>query len=172
MIEYADSATCLRATSFAISATPPREIRARSCGNCRPGAIDALRTRVVRKDPDRHRAGGRTLRPAQIVAMLVGDTSDLPPALAGLSTTGLLRQESPETLDRWIDAATAAGLIAVSSDKYRTLSLTTLGRDVMTGRTEDLRVTPPIRVPGLSSWRRLRKHRPTAYGRGRLDDEW
>ena len=54
----------------------------------------------------------------KIVAMLVGDTSDLPPVLAGLSTTGLLRQEAPETLGGWIDAATAAGLIAVSSDKY------------------------------------------------------
>ena len=172
MIAYAETRQCLRATILRYFGDPAARDPCRSCGNCDPRGIDAYERELVRKIlAGVARAGGR-YGPRKIVAMLVGDTSDLPPALAGLSTTGLLRQEAPETLDRWIDAATAAGLIAVSSDKYQTLSLTTLGRDVMTGRTEDLRVTPPIRVPGRSSWRRLRKHRPTASRRGRLDDEW
>ena len=36
-------------------------------------------------------------------------------------------------MERWIDAACGAGLIAISPDEYRTLRLTPLGRDVMTG---------------------------------------
>src|SRR5207302_1899247 len=60
-----------------------------------------------------------------------------------LSTTGLLRAEHPRTIERWIDAATGAGLIRVSTDQYRTLSLTPLGRELMAGRVEDVQVAVP-----------------------------
>jgi hypothetical protein len=77
--------------------------------------------------------------------MLVGDTSELPADLTTLSTTGLLRHEQSATIGQWIDAGVAAGLIAVSNDRYRTLGLTAHGRDVMTGRTENLRMSSPVR---------------------------
>ena len=75
--------------------------------------------------------------------MLVGNVEDLPAPLTQLSTTGLLRQEDPQTVERWIDAACAAGLIRASADKYRTLGLTPLGREVMAGREEDVQMTVP-----------------------------
>jgi hypothetical protein len=62
-----------------------------------------------------------------------------------LSTTGLLRDEDPRTIERWIDAVCAAGLVRASDDKYRLLSLTPLGREVMAGRVEDVQMTVPVR---------------------------
>jgi hypothetical protein len=62
-----------------------------------------------------------------------------------LSTTGLLRDQDPQTIERWIDAAGAAGLVRASDDQYRTLSLTPLGREVMAGRVEDVQMTVPVR---------------------------
>jgi hypothetical protein len=109
----------------------------------------------------------------KIAAMLVGDTSELPPALARLSTTVALSQEQSETIGRWIDAAVAAGLIAMSKDQYRTLSLTAPGREVMRGRAENLRITRPAKTPGLSSWRRFRGHRSVHRRRGPWSgDDW
>ena len=75
--------------------------------------------------------------------MLVGKVDDLPDALTKLSTTGLLKSEPPLIVERWIDAACGAGLIALSPDKYQTLRLTPLGRDVMSGRVEDVVMTVP-----------------------------
>src|SRR4030095_4002484 len=49
------------------------------------------------------RAGERFGR-RRIVEMLLGDTGDLPPALTGLSTCGLLKHETSEALHAWIDA--------------------------------------------------------------------
>jgi hypothetical protein len=97
----------------------------------------------------------------------VGDTSELPPGLANLSTTGLLRHEQPATLDRWIDAGVAAKLIAISTDQYRTLSLTALGRGYMSGRTEHLEIAAPGRAPALQSWRRVGGRR-----RARFSEDW
>ena len=76
------------------------------------------------------RAGERYGR-RKIVAMLTGHIDDLPEPLTRLSTTGLLSGEPPATVERWIDSASGAGLIQVSSDEYRTLSLTSLGRDLL-----------------------------------------
>ena len=97
--------------------------------------------------------------------MLVGNVDDLPEPLTRLSTTGLLRTENPRTIEQWIDAASAAGLIRVSDDQYRTLSLTALGRNVMAGRlTEDVRMAVPvIRQP--SSIRRAPRRRRGARRR-------
>ena len=66
------------------------------------------------------RAGERFGR-RRIVAMLVGDTRDLPVDLARLSTTGLLRHEPSDSLEGWLDAAIVAELISVTRDQYRTL---------------------------------------------------
>jgi ATP-dependent DNA helicase RecQ len=90
------------------------------------------------------RAGERYGR-RRIAAMLVGAVDDLPAPLTRLSTTGLLAGEHPRTIERWIDAACGAGLIAVSRDEYRTLTLTPLGRDVMAGRVEEVGMSIPTR---------------------------
>ena len=95
--------------------------------------------------------------------MLVGNVEDLPEPLARTSTAGLMRDEHPRTVERWIDAASAAGLIRVSDDQYRTLSLTTLGRNVMAGRVESVQMAVPV----------VRHARATRRGsRGRLDANW
>lgn len=88
------------------------------------------------------RAGERYGR-RRIAAMLAGDVEELPEPLTRLSTTGLLRGEPPRTIERWIDAACAAGLMAVSADRYRTLRLTPRGRDLMAGRIEQAMLAMP-----------------------------
>ena len=90
------------------------------------------------------RAGERYGR-RRIVSMLTGDTSGLPARLAGLSTTGSLRDEPREILDGWIHAAVASGLLIVSPDEYRTLSLTAKGQDVLAGRARGWHIPPPSR---------------------------
>jgi hypothetical protein len=87
--------------------------------------------------------------------MLTGDATELPASLAGLSTVGVLRHERADTIDDWIDASVAAGLIAVSSDKYRTLALTPLGREVMSGRAPRVRIASPLRPARLAMARAL-----------------
>jgi superfamily II DNA helicase RecQ len=47
-------------------------------------------------------------------------------------------------------------LISVTADKYRTLSLTTLGREVMAGRVEDVRMNVPRDFSSGGSRRRRR----------------
>ena len=81
------------------------------------------------------------------IAHFAVDVTDLPEPLTRLSTTGLLRDEAPRTIERWVEAACAGGLIRVSSDRYRTLSLTPRGRDVMAGRVEE--VVDPDEAEGL-----------------------
>ena len=107
----------------------------------------------------------------KILAMLMGQTGDLPPGLATLSTAGLLRQEDSRTIGRWLEAAVAGGLVEVSSDRYRTLSLTALGHDVMTGRARDPDIQPAAGAAGLLSGRRFRT-RGRAHRRPRWLDEW
>jgi hypothetical protein len=46
-------------------------------------------------------------------------------------------------------------LIRVSSDRYRTLSLTSLGREVMAERVEEVALAPPVLRP--SSPRHVRR---------------
>jgi ATP-dependent DNA helicase RecQ len=144
MIGYADTTACLRATVLRYfgDAEAVRE-PCGSCGNCEPGAIDAFEYQLVRKILAGVARGGERYGRQRIVAMLTGNTTDLPPALAGLSTTGLLKQETPETVGGWIQASIDAGLLAVSKAPYRTLSLTPQGRDVMRARLNDA----PIRRP-------------------------
>ena len=91
--------------------------------------------------------------------MLVGAVDDLPPSLTGLSTTGLLAGEPPKIIERWIDAASGAGLISTSPDEYRMLALTPLGREVMAGRVEDVSMSIPVARPAPAG-RRTRQRRP------------
>jgi ATP-dependent DNA helicase RecQ len=160
MIAYAETRQCLRGTILRYFGDPAVREPCQSCGNCQPhGTLDAHDRELVRKILSGIARAGERYGRRKIIAMLVGDTSDLPPSLTSLSTTGLLRQEQSETIDLWIDAGVIAGLIAISPDRYRTLGLTAQGRDVMSGRAGTLEIAPPRRWPARSGRRRLRRDR-------------
>jgi ATP-dependent DNA helicase RecQ len=172
MIAYAETSQCLRGTILRYFGDPAVDDRCGSCGNCQPhGSIDMYDRELVRKILSGIARAGERYGRRRIVAMLVGDTSELPPVLTTLSTTGLLRHEPSATIEEWIDAGVAAGLIAISNDRYRTLSLTAHGRDVMSGRTENLRISSPVRSPRLSSRRHFRDGGRVSY-RGRRGFGW
>jgi ATP-dependent DNA helicase RecQ len=115
------------------------------------------------------RAGERYGR-RRIAAMLVGALDDLPPTLTTLSTTGLLAGDDAKTIERLIDAACGAGLIAPSRDEYRTLTLTPFGRDVMAGRVEEVYMSiPPVRPVPTRRARKRRLRRESLPGRVSLD---
>jgi ATP-dependent DNA helicase RecQ len=169
MIAYAETSQCLRVTILRYFGDPAAGDRCASCGNCQPqGSLDMYDRELVRKILSGIARAGERYGRRRIVAMLVGETSELPPGLTTLSTTGLLRHEPSATIGQWIDAGIAAGLIAVSNDRYRTLSLTAHGRDVMSGRTENLRISSPVRVPRLSSRRHFRVDGGAAHRRRRV----
>src|SRR6185295_11788736 len=94
MIEYADSAACLRATILRYFGDAAVREPCGSCGTCRPGAIDAYEQTLVRNLLSGIARAGESYGRHRIIAMLRGDTGDLPPSLAKLSTTGLLRHET------------------------------------------------------------------------------
>jgi len=165
MVAYANSAGCLRATILRYFRDPAAREPCGACGNCaRRAPIDPPARLLIRKILSgiaraRERYGRR-----KIAAMLVGNLDDLPPPLTQLSTTGLLKHEDQRTIERWIDAACSAGLICASEDRYRTLGLTPLGRDVMAGRVEEVEMAAPTVRPASST---LRKRRPAGRGDGR-----
>jgi hypothetical protein len=86
--------------------------------------------------------------------MLVGDTEGVPEDHAAVDN-GLLGAHEPRLMERWIESACATGLIAVSADRYRTLTLTACGRAVMAGRIEDVQMY-------VSAARRCRRDAPNA----------
>ena len=145
MVEYADTATCLRAMILRYFGDPDAREPCGACGNCCPGAPDAYERELVRKILAGVARAGERYGRNRIVSMLLGDTGDLPPALTRLSTTGLLRQETEGTLHDWITACVAASLVVVSKDQYRTLSLTPEGRQVMQGRLQTVTVARAAR---------------------------
>jgi ATP-dependent DNA helicase RecQ len=159
MVDYANTTGCLRGTILRYFGDGAARDRCDGCGNCRPGALDGYERDLVRKILSGIARAGERYGDHRIVAMLLGDTGDMPPALSRLSTTGLLRHESPDGLREWIDAALTAGLIARSKPRY-TLSLTPLGRDVMRGNVIDVRIAQPQRSVDALMW---------ARGRGFLD---
>jgi ATP-dependent DNA helicase RecQ len=162
MIDYADTSGCLRATILRYFGDPAACERCDSCGNCRPGAIDGYERELVRKVLSGIARAGERYGRQRIVAMLLGDTGDLPPALTALSTTGLLRHETSDSLHAWIDASISAGLVTFSNDQYRTLGLTEQGRELMRGlRSTDQIVRPrTVRRPSLPDlWRGVRRIR-------------
>ena len=159
MIEYADTSACLRGTILRYFGDDAARERCDACGNCRPGAIDAYERELVRKILSGIARAGERYGRHRIVAMLLGETGELPPALTSLSTTGLLRHETPDALRAWIDASIAAGLVVVSKDQYRTLSLTERGRDAMRARCQDFEIRRPAAGSARSALRRHRDNR-------------
>jgi len=155
MVAYADAVGCLRATILRYFGDPAAREPCHACSNCGRqvplGAAARLRVRKILSGIAR--AGERYGR-RKIAAMLAGDLSDLPEPLTRLSTTGLLRDDQVHTIERWIDAACGAGLVHVSNDQYRVLSLTPVGREVMAGRVEDVQMAIPARRS-----KRTSKHR-------------
>jgi ATP-dependent DNA helicase RecQ len=166
MVAYAEATTCLRATILRYFGDPAAREPCGACGNCRtPGVLDPHDRDLVRKILSGIARAGERYGRRRIAAMLHGDLEDLPPSLTELSTTGLLRHERPDAIEEWLGAAITGGLVSVSTDKYRTLSLTLAGRDVMAGRVEDVRLPvvaprPPRRRRGLDrlpgDWSRRR----------------
>ena len=142
--------------------------RCSSCGNCDPLALDAYEHDLLRKTLAGVARAGERYGRRRVAAMLVGDTSECPPALATLSTTGLLGHEPRDAIERWIDAAVAASLIAVSPDRYHRLSLTERGRQVMTASDGVIRMAAPA-----SAMPSLARHvdRYGRWWRGRSDEE-
>jgi len=163
MIDYADTTACLRATILQYFGEPAARERCDACGNCRPDALDAYERELVRKIFSGIARAGERYGRRRIVAMLLGETDDLPPALGRLSTTGLLRHETPDALRDWIEASITAGLVVASKDQYRTLSLTERGRDAMLGRLQNLELRRP--VPVVTASLRRRYHDWRAYTR-------
>jgi ATP-dependent DNA helicase RecQ len=159
MVAYADSSDCLRATILRYFGDPAALMSCTSCSNCDARTtLDPESRLLVRKVLSGIARAGERYGRRRIAAMLVGAVDDLPLPLTRLTTTGLLQSLDQKTVERWIDAACAAGLIAVSSDEYRTLALTPLGRDVMAGRVEDVSMSiPAVRQHG--GRRRARKRR-------------
>ena len=152
IVEYADTRACLRATILRYFGDPEVREPCGGCANCCPGALDAYERELVRRILAGIARAGERYGRNRIVAMLVGDTSDLPAPLTRLSTTGLLRHESGDTLHDWISACVAASLVSVSSDRFRTLSLTTEGRQAMLGQLPTLKVPRPKPLRRLRLW--------------------
>src|SRR5262249_50146688 len=144
MVAYADSASCLRATILRYFGDPTAREPCEHCSVCerRAPLDDATRLFVRKILAGVARAGERSGR-RRIAAMLAGDVEELPEPLTRLSTTGLLRGQPPRSIEQWIDAACAAGLMVASADRYRTLRLTPLGRDLMAGRTDQVMLAIP-----------------------------
>jgi ATP-dependent DNA helicase RecQ len=156
MIAYADTSACLRATILRYFGDPAARTCG-ACGNCaRRATADESSLLLLRKILAGVVRAGERFGKRKIAAMLVG-ADDLPPALSALSTTGILRGEAPTRIERWIDAACGADLLTMSTDEYRTLRLTPLGRDVMSGRVTDVAITPPIAAREKSSGRRRQR---------------
>jgi ATP-dependent DNA helicase RecQ len=145
MVEYAGTPGCLRAAILRYFGDPAAHEPCGACANCCPDAPDAYERNLVRKILAGIARGGERYGRHRIVSMLTGETSDLPSALATLSTTGLLRHEPADAVHAWLDAAVRAGLVAVSGDQYRVLSLTPAGREFMRTGRADRPLTRPAR---------------------------
>src|SRR5687767_7335306 len=157
MVAYADSVDCLRSTILRYFGDAAAPGACGSCGNCQARTtLDPESRLLIRKILSGIARAGERYGRRRIAAMLVGAVDDLPPALTGLSTTGILAGRDPKTIERWIDAAYGAGLIAMSRDEYRTLLLTPMGRDVMAGRVEDVQMSIPASRP-VGRGRRARR---------------
>jgi ATP-dependent DNA helicase RecQ len=168
MVAYADTAGCLRATILRYFGDPAAPDACGSCGNCgRRAPLDEQGRLLLRKILSGIARSGERYGRRRVTAMLVGDLEGLPEPLTRLSTTGLLGEESPALVERWIDAACGANLIATSNDEYRTLRLTPLGRDVMAGRLSEVLISPPRAVATVRSSRGKRRRTGPGPGRAR-----
>jgi ATP-dependent DNA helicase RecQ len=160
MIAYAETTRCFRATILRYFGDRPEREPCDACSNCnRRTGINDDQLVVVRKILSGIARAGERYGKRRVAAMLVGDLEGLPPALTGLSTTGLLRTMDRRSVERWIDAACGAGLVRLSEDKYQTLSITAPGREVMAGRVRAVSMTVP-------------STRPQSFGRKRRSKRW
>ena len=164
MVAYAQASGCLRATILRYFGDRPEREPCEACSTCAARTLlDPQQLLLVRKILSGIARGGERYGKRKIVAMLVGAVDDLPPPLAGLSTTGLLRDEDPRLLERWIDAACGAGLVRTSADQYRTLSLTPAGREVMAGRADQVSLTVPASPLAALFRKRKRKRKRSRW---------
>jgi ATP-dependent DNA helicase RecQ len=169
MVAYASTTGCLRATILRYFGDPTASEPCGRCGNCTGGArLDEGGRLFLRKILSGIARAPIAYGRRKIAAMLVGQTEELPESLMQLSTTGLLTGHEPRLVERWIDSACAAGLVSMSADRYRTLSLTRAGREVMAGRVEEVTLMTPQasragakrrRTPRLRRWPRRRAKR-------------
>jgi ATP-dependent DNA helicase RecQ len=112
MVAYADTSGCLRATILRYFGDPAAREPCGACSNCgRHPSLSADARMLVRKILSGIARAGERYGRRKIAAMLVGDLAELPETLTHLSTTGLLRGEHARTIEQWIDAACAAGLV-------------------------------------------------------------
>ena len=93
-------------------------------------------------------------------------------SLAGLSTTGLLKQETDDALHGWIDVCISAGLVTISKNQYRTLHLTPAGRDVMRDRHGDVTIPRPRLLVAQAVRRVLDDDEDRAFQLYRLRRAW
>jgi ATP-dependent DNA helicase RecQ len=160
MVAYADTPGCLRATILRYFGDPAAREPCGSCGNCdRRTPLGHDERLLVRKILSGIARAGERYGRRKVAAMLVGHLDDLPEPLTRLSTTGLLRDCDLRSVEGWIEAGCGAGLIQSSADKYRTLSLTPLGRDVMAGRVDNVRMVVPAEAALLARLGRRRGRR-------------
>jgi len=151
MIAYARAPQCLRSTILQYFGDPAARDHCGTCSVCVPhGPLGAGDLTLVRKILSGVIRSGERYGRRRIAAMLLGDTDDLPPVLASLSVAGSLGDCDAAAVHDWIEAATTGGLLTASPDKYRVLSLTPLGRDVLTGKVTAVRLP----VPDLNPWAR------------------
>ena len=80
MVEYADTSHCLRATILRYFGDPDVREPCDACANCCPGMLDHYERELVRTILSGIARAGERYGRNRIVAMLLGDTSDLPPA--------------------------------------------------------------------------------------------
>jgi len=159
MVAYADGTGCLRMTILRYFGDPDAGADCQSCGNClRRAALSDDQLLFVRKILSGVARSGERWGRRKIAAMLVGQTEELPDALVSLSTTGLLRDHDPRLIEKWIDALVGAGALLSSPDIYRTLRLTAVGRDVMSGRQTTIALlVPTVRVKSPGSRKAAKK---------------
>ena len=144
MVAYADGTGCLRMTILRYFGDPEAGADCQSCGNCLKRAVlTDEQLLLVRKILSGVARAGERWGRRKIAAMLTGKTEELPDALVSLTTTGLLSEHDPKLIEKWIDALVGSGALISSPDIYRTLRLSTLGRDVMAGRQATLSLLVP-----------------------------
>lgn len=168
MVAYADGTGCLRMTILRYFGDPDAGADCQSCGNClRRAALSDDQLLFVRKILSGVARAGERWGRKKIAAMLAGQTDELPDGLVALSTTGLLSEHDPALIEKWIDALVGAGALTASPDIYRTLRLTSVGREVMAGRQASM----ALLVPTVRAKRVGRRAAKTRAGRSALSTE-
>jgi ATP-dependent DNA helicase RecQ len=162
MVSYADSTGCLRMTILRYFGDPDAGADCQSCGNClKRSALSDEQLLLVRKILSGVARAGERFGRRKIAAMLGGKIEELPDSLVSLTTTGLLSEHEPQLIEKWIDSLVGAGALISSPDMYRTLRLSSLGREVMAGReTSFSMLVPAVRVKAAGRKRKDSKAAP------------